>query len=79
MGVALLECTMPTEYYFKHVRPEVYELAKFDYSKQPVAIYTIRKMRCDCFAALRYNKCKHIDMLKGFISGGRKPPAVCCS
>jgi hypothetical protein len=67
------------EYYFRWLAPELYTLAKFLRTKEPIAVYTIRKMKCNCFASLRYGqqgRCKHISMLRHWISQGRPWPEV---
>jgi uncharacterized Zn finger protein len=46
-----------TEYSIREVKHNTYELAKFEDSADPVAIYTLSKRGCSC-PARSYN-CKH--------------------
>lgn len=63
--------SLTKEYYFRRLGPEYYSLAKFQMSKEPTAVYTIRRMRCNCWSAIKYQQCPHIPMLKAWISRGR--------
>lgn len=64
------------EYVFAWRGPYHYEVAKFDGTKQPVAVYTIRgkDWHCNCWGAIKHGKCHHPDMVRGWVSKGRQIP-----
>lgn len=64
--------------YYPHPNPRQpgeWEVAKFDNSDSPVAIYHVRrgingKWKCDCpHASFRHTKCKHILIVEAAIAG----------
>ena len=56
------------EYYQRQLAPGIIELAKFEGTKAPTAVYELTlvrgKWKCDCPAARRGLACKHLNMIK---------------
>lgn len=65
------------EYYTRQLNFETWEVAKFDGSDSPTAVYKIRrdvkgKLRCDCPRWMRKSTtaCKHTAMVETYINKG---------
>ncbi len=63
------------EYYVRQLNFETWEVAKFEASDSPSAVYTIRldlkgRLRCSCPRWLRKSttSCKHTAMVKDYIN-----------
>ena len=53
-----------TEYAFRQIGAETWEVAKFDEKSEPVSVYTLGKKFCTCPGSVRTaGGCTHIKML----------------
>ena len=62
------------EYMIRQLNPGEYEITKWTRGDTPAEIYVCKEMgkKWSCNCPVR-GKCKHIDMVKKWIEGGKKP------
>ena len=68
------------EYYFKRKSETLVEVAKFDGTKEPTEIYTVRVYRmgavsCNCLGFVMHHvRCKHLEMVRKWLFCGELLP-----
>lgn len=68
------------EYVFKEKEKDVFQVSKFLESKQPVAVYIVKRRTtnsyyCDCMRGERGERCRHADLVEQWLQQGREVPS----
>ena len=69
------------EYYFREVKPDLFHVSKFLESKEPVAVYILKRRTtnsyyCDCMRGERGERCRHMDLVEQWLEEGKQVPLV---